>query len=195
MDLTGLGMTGYRTDGTSLAEAEGDRWDEWFTTADQAFPIGRAWPWEAVERPGGQRELEVAAHECLRDITAARTARHFTTSVLKTWSMSDIADDASLAVSELVANAVGHGLRRMTADPHPVRLFLFRSRESVVCMVTDPSDDPPMPREPDFVAESGRGLHVVAAVSHTWGWTPLHPRGKAVWAGFVVTGIGITGRL
>jgi len=178
-------MTGIRTDGASLVEADGDGWERWSDTADQAFPIGRVWPWEAVERGGGQRELEVAAHECHRDLAAAGTARRFTTGVLRTWAMPDIIDDASLAVSELVANAVGHGLRRPTSEPHPVRLYLFRSRHSVVCMVTDPSNDPPILRAPDHVAESGRGLQLIAAVSHRWGWTPLRPLGKAVWAGFV----------
>ncbi|GAA4591688.1 hypothetical protein GCM10023194_51590 [Planotetraspora phitsanulokensis] len=178
-------MTGFLTYGASRAEADGDGWEQWpDTAADQAFPIRRAWPWEAVERNGGQRALEVAAHECQRDITAARAARRFTTGMLRTWAMPDIVDDASLAVSELVANAVGHGLRRPTSEPHPVRLYLFRSRHSVVCMVTDPSNDPPILRAPDYVAESGRGLQLIASVSHRWGWTPLRPLGKAVWARF-----------
>jgi hypothetical protein len=38
-------------------------------------------------------------------------------------------------------------------------------------------------REPDDEGgESGRGLHVVDAISESWGWTPPDRAGKAVWA-------------
>jgi len=36
--------------------------------------------------------------------------------------------------------------------------------------------------EPDFVAETGRGLSVVEGLSKQWGWTPLDAGRKAVWA-------------
>ncbi len=89
--------------------------------------------------------------------------------------MPEIVDDAALAVCELVANAVRHGLSRPVIPPCPVRLLLFGSRRALLCVVTDPNDAPPLLREPDYVAETGRGLQVVAGVSEMWGWTPIHP--------------------
>ena len=39
-----------------------------------------------------------------------------------------------------------------------------------------------MPRQPDWGGETGRGLQIVAALSHVWGWSPIAGHGKAVWA-------------
>jgi hypothetical protein len=36
----------------------------------------------------------------------------------------------------------------------------------------------------DYVAESGRGLHLVESFSETWGWHPIGSAGKVVWALF-----------
>jgi hypothetical protein len=58
---------------------------------------------------------------------------------------------------------------------------------AVVVVVTDPSPDPPVKREPLADAEHGRGLHVVEALSYSWGWTPYEP-GKAVYAIFTREG-------
>jgi Histidine kinase-like ATPase domain len=128
--------------------------------------------------------LQVAVQEFQWESVPARTARHFTTGVLEDWALPEVVDDASLAVCELVTNAIRHGLRHPVVHAAPVRLLLFRSRRSLLCMVTDPSREAPVLREPDYVAETGRGLQVVAGVSLMWGWTPLRPDGKAVWAGF-----------
>lgn len=49
--------------------------------------------------------------------------------------------------------------------------------------MSDPSSIGPVAREADFVAESGRGLHLVESFSRSWGWHPLGS-GKVVWALF-----------
>lgn len=175
-------MTGYRTDRASLAEADSGARDPWLGTLEQVFPDGVRWPWTNGTEPDGAPQ--VAVHEFHRESLAARTARHFTTGVLRTWSMDDVSDDAALAVCELVTNALRHGLRHQAIHPVPVRLLMFRSTRALLCMVTDPSSAAPVLREPDYVSETGRGLQVVAGVSRMWGWTPLRPVGKAVWAGF-----------
>jgi hypothetical protein len=68
--------------------------------------------------------------------------------------------------------------------PSPlIRLSLVRRAPKVVCAVSDPSACGPVAREADWVAESGRGLHLVDSFSQSWGWHPV-AAGKVVWAMF-----------
>ncbi|MFD5477504.1 ATP-binding protein [Streptomyces hawaiiensis] len=122
---------------------------------------------------------------------AVGEARRFTRGTLDQWDMSERFDDVCLVVSELVTNALRHGLPANDAcagrrEP-PVRLHLMRWTERLVCAVRDPSHDSPVARETDdFSAESGRGLFLVDSFSDSWGWHPLAGAlsGKVVWALF-----------
>ncbi|WP_432119368.1 ATP-binding protein [Streptomyces sp. bgisy032] len=122
---------------------------------------------------------------------AVREARQFTRGTLDQWEMGDRFDDVCLVVSELVTNALRHGLptesARCRGQEPPVRLHLMRWTERLVCAVRDPSHDSPVTRETDdFSAESGRGLFLVDSFSDSWGWHPLAGAlsGKVVWALF-----------
>ncbi len=122
---------------------------------------------------------------------AVREARRFTRKTLDQWDMGDRFDDVCLVVSELVTNALRHGLPGNPACPGgqepPVRLHLMRWTERLVCAVRDPSHDSPVARETDdFSSESGRGLFLVDSFSDSWGWHPLAGAlsGKVVWALF-----------
>ncbi|GAP49297.1 ATP-binding protein [Streptomyces azureus] len=122
---------------------------------------------------------------------AVREARRFTRRTLDQWDMGDHFDDVCLVVSELVTNALRHGLPASTrcaaVQEPPVRLHLMRWAERLVCAVRDPSHDSPVARETDdFSAESGRGLFLVDSFSDSWGWHPLAGElsGKVVWALF-----------
>ncbi|KJK57974.1 regulatory protein [Saccharothrix sp. ST-888] len=136
---------------------------------------------------------------------AVRTAREFARSTLHGWGLGDLFDDVSLVASELVTNALRHalGARRDECSPAtaghpprrpgtlqgsdeflPIRISLVHREAQVVCAVSDPSSTGPVAREPDFVAESGRGLHLVDSFSRSWGWHPLAGAGKVVWAMF-----------
>ncbi|WP_133910549.1 ATP-binding protein [Streptomyces sp. NBC_00582] len=122
---------------------------------------------------------------------AVREARQFTRRTLGQWDVGDRFDDICLVVSELVTNALRHGLPDMApraADPNPsVRLHLMRWTERLVCAVRDPSHDSPLPQDSeDFSAESGRGLFLVDSFADGWGWHPLSGSlgGKVVWALF-----------
>ncbi|GGY21259.1 ATP-binding protein [Streptomyces djakartensis] len=122
---------------------------------------------------------------------AVREARRFTRGTLDQWDMGDRFDDVCLVVSELVTNALRHGLPGggACANGHepPVRLHLMRWTERLVCAVRDPSHDSPVARETDdFSCESGRGLFLVDSFSDSWGWHPLAGAlsGKVVWALF-----------
>ncbi|MFJ3667568.1 ATP-binding protein [Streptomyces sp. NPDC090106] len=131
---------------------------------------------------------------------AVREARKFTRRTLDQWDIGDRFDDVCLVVSELVTNALRHGLpadgvrvpeqngcARQDGQVPPVRLHLMRWTERLVCAVRDPSHDSPLPQESDdFSAESGRGLFLVDSFADSWGWHPLAGtlNGKVVWALF-----------
>jgi anti-sigma regulatory factor (Ser/Thr protein kinase) len=122
---------------------------------------------------------------------AVREARQFTRRTLDQWDVGDRFDDVCLVVSELVTNALRHGLPtgngRAGEQNPPVRLHLMRWTERLVCAVRDPSHDSPVARDSDdFSAESGRGLFLVDSFADSWGWHPLAGtlNGKVVWALF-----------
>jgi anti-sigma regulatory factor (Ser/Thr protein kinase) len=115
---------------------------------------------------------------------SVRTGRDFTRATLRDWDMDELCDRAELVVSELVTNALRHGMRSACAlisDPS-VRLRLLAQPPFVMCMVTDPGRDIPVLRESAPDAECGRGLTVVEACSVRWGWHLLDEGGKVVWA-------------
>jgi hypothetical protein len=139
---------------------------------------------------------------------SAGTARHFTREILSSWGLHRLVDEAETIVGELVVNAVQHGTSHLAshgrggpwpararpawaaahlteaARPAPavVRLCLLRRAGEVMLAVIDASDDAPVPRQPDWARESGRGLQIVGALASVWGWSPLEGQGKAVWA-------------
>jgi anti-sigma regulatory factor (Ser/Thr protein kinase) len=113
-------------------------------------------------------------------------ARKFTTLIMQRWGVADREPDVSVVVSELLSNAVRHGLSLAAQVPsRPIRLGLLHTGPHVLCAVTDPSEQPPVLREPLWLEESGRGLHVIASLSDRWGScaAPGQP-GKVVWATF-----------
>ncbi|MFI9201548.1 ATP-binding protein [Streptomyces sp. NPDC053048] len=116
----------------------------------------------------------------------ART-RGFLRRTLAGWDLADYADDATTVTAELVANAIRHALRR-PGRPAPGRepatawLALLCKEHALVCAVADPSPALPAAREADGLAETGRGLQIVAALSEAWGCSPPHATGKTVWA-------------
>ncbi|WP_354639102.1 ATP-binding protein [Kitasatospora camelliae] len=144
---------------------------------------------------------------------AVRTAREFARSTLNGWGLGELFDDVALVASELVTNALRHALGtspdpvrlpiqpgpRQVADSVlaaalPIRISLVHRAPQVVCAVSDPSSLGPVAREADFVAESGRGLHLVDSFSRSWGWHPLAGAGKVVWALFDATSEESAGR-
>ena len=115
---------------------------------------------------------------------SVKAARDFTRATLLEWGMSALTDVAELVVSELVTNALRHGIPAVCkpGEPPVVRLRLLAHDPFVMCMVTDPSVTIPVLREADPAAESGRGLTVVEACCVRWGWHLLDEGGKVVWA-------------
>ncbi|QGV82385.1 ATP-binding protein [Streptomyces ficellus] len=121
---------------------------------------------------------------------SAGQARGFVRATLTSWALPSLVPDMSLIVSELVTNAVQHGLDAPASPPsdNPVWLGLFRYPGVVVCAVSDPSSEPPRPRAAHDSAGNGRGLALVGALSESWSWDPAPVRGKTVWASVALPG-------
>jgi anti-sigma regulatory factor (Ser/Thr protein kinase) len=117
-------------------------------------------------------------------------ARHFTIATLRRWGMAQLCEDAALVISELVTNALRHSLPPRSVverplSPGSIRMGLLPHSPYALCGVVDAGTRPPRRREPDFIAETGRGLHLVDSFSSGWGWIPLpNGCGKMVWALF-----------
>ncbi|MCW2902950.1 MAG: putative anti-sigma regulatory factor, serine/threonine protein kinase [Streptosporangiaceae bacterium] len=115
-------------------------------------------------------------------------ARHFTATTLRRWDMCALTDDVGLVVTELVTNALRHSLPPRPAEPAgAIRLRLIREATYLLCGIQDAGENLPRRREPDYVAETGRGLHIVESFSSMWGWARC-TEGKVVWALFRIPG-------
>lgn len=129
------------------------------------------------------------------DPEAVTEARHFVTGRLDDWDLGALTDDVALVVTELVTNALRHslpacaGLLPPTAVPGAIQLRLLPGRSAgtpwLLCGILDGTRQGPQRKEPDYIAETGRGLHLVDSFTHRWGWRGL-PHGKVVWALFQI---------
>ncbi|MEU6141636.1 ATP-binding protein [Streptomyces sp. NPDC047081] len=115
-----------------------------------------------------------------RDRRSAPAARHFTRWTLHYWGLAEWtrADDLLLCVSELVTNALLHGVP-------PGRRLLFRLKyDGEVVRIEVHDSGTGVPRVADDADEGGRGLLLVSALADKWGVGRRDP-GKVVWAEFV----------
>jgi anti-sigma regulatory factor (Ser/Thr protein kinase) len=110
---------------------------------------------------------------------SARHLRRILRLYLAAWEMDDLYDSASLALTELIANVVRH----CRPDRRAAVLILRLPEERGLRVeVTDTSPCPPLSTAVDELAEGGRGVVIVDAVTDRWGWVPLTDRpGKTVW--------------
>jgi len=125
---------------------------------------------------------------------AVQQARALVHRALDDWEVGSIGDDVALVVSELVANALVHGLKlpadgggrvgvSSSAWPGVVEIKLVSTGSHLICTVRDPSAAPPIRRRSDESALGGRGLQLIESLSLCWGWTPAGGA-KSVWAVF-----------
>jgi hypothetical protein len=115
-----------------------------------------------------------------------RGARDFTVGTLRRWGVAERCDDVAVVVSELVTNALRHALPAVAqaGAGWPVQLGLLQRGRCVTCAVADPSRVTPVPGEPGYLTETGRGLHIIAALSDRWGFITSGDGGKVIWALF-----------
>jgi two-component sensor histidine kinase len=142
-------------------------------------------------RSGRREALRVASCSIRPVDDSLDAARSFVHRTARAWHVDSLADDLALVVTELVTNALRHGLGGGTPAAG-VDVALYGTDSRVMCAVSDPSDEAPVRVTPDISHESGRGLQIVEALSMYWGWTALErdgaSGGKSVWAVFLLDG-------
>ncbi|WP_255948647.1 ATP-binding protein [Streptomyces odontomachi] len=118
----------------------------------------------------------------------ARLARRLATQRLDHWGLpygSAISDTVALVVAELAANAVTHGCvpgrdfeLRLAYDREAgvIRVAVSDTHQEWPAVTTKPSD------EAATLADGGRGLLIVDAVTTRWGVGERVGPGKTVWA-------------
>ncbi|MFI7131741.1 SpoIIE family protein phosphatase [Nonomuraea sp. NPDC050153] len=103
---------------------------------------------------------------------AAGQAREHVRAQLRAWHLDDLSMTTELLASELVGNVVRHA-------KGPIHLRLLRT-DVLTCEVSDGSLTTPRIRRAAETDEGGRGLQLVAAISHRWG-TRYTESGKCIW--------------
>ncbi|MFD8967986.1 ATP-binding protein [Streptomyces sp. NPDC059568] len=123
---------------------------------------------------------------------AAPRARRHTREVLALRRVdAELTATVELVVSELVTNAVRHGVCLCGCTRGPVSLSILRTENRLRVEVADPSRTPPRwpvgPAPAGLDAsdpEEGRGLLLVTALAADWGDHAGPVRGKVVWCEF-----------
>jgi CheY-like chemotaxis protein/anti-sigma regulatory factor (Ser/Thr protein kinase) len=128
---------------------------------------------DLLDDVGRRAERQQSAH-FEPEPSSVPEARDFVRGLLRDWGADDLFDEASLIVTELAANAVLHA-----GSPYQVRL----THAEGVLRIEVADEDPGTPEPQPFsaVAETGRGIVLVAAVSASWG-IDARPDGKVTWA-------------
>ncbi|QKW09812.1 serine/threonine-protein phosphatase [Streptomyces sp. NA04227] len=118
------------------------------------------------------RQQDTAAWQFPPEPVAVAEAREAALGQLDVWGLNALAFSTELVVSELVTNVVRHA-------EGPVGLRLIRD-QVLVCEVTDTSNSQPRLRQARSTDEGGRGLFLVAQLTHRWG-SRYGDSGKTIW--------------
>jgi anti-sigma regulatory factor (Ser/Thr protein kinase) len=109
------------------------------------------------------------------------SVRHALEQTLRAWQVpDDLVDTGTLLASELATNALVHGIGG-------VELRLRLSRDHLLLESLDGGHHMPRRRRAEEDDEGGRGLQLVAALAHRWGFRPSDD-GKVVWVEFDLSG-------
>ncbi|MET9388770.1 amino acid permease [Streptomyces sp. NPDC002928] len=115
---------------------------------------------------------QFAQWELPPDPAAVGTIRTAVSKQLRDWGLDDLAFTSELIVSELVTNVI-----RYVGGPIQVRLIRDRT---LICEVSDTGHTTPNLRHAASDDEGGRGLFIIAQMTHHWG-TRYTPTGKTLW--------------
>jgi anti-sigma regulatory factor (Ser/Thr protein kinase) len=175
-------MTARRSD---LAASTGCRW---LTVVAEMVGLLHDSPLSSPHpaRTGWGCPPQIATCALSTEARSVPAARDFTLATLRRWGTGCNSQDIAVVVSELVTNAVRHALPGPGANGSAgrVRLGLVQYRPWLLCAVADPGTATPVPRASSSLAETGRGLQMICALSDQWGYTKPSDTGKTVWAMF-----------
>ncbi|WP_017602323.1 SpoIIE family protein phosphatase [Nocardiopsis lucentensis] len=115
----------------------------------------------------------IASWDVPSDPAAVADIRARASRQLSAWGLDELVMTTELIVSELVTNAIRYA-------SGPIRLRLLR-QAGLVCEVSDTSNTSPRMRHARTTDEGGRGLFLVAQLTHRWG-TRYTGDGKIIWA-------------
>ncbi|MFJ3235136.1 amino acid permease [Streptomyces sp. NPDC086787] len=106
------------------------------------------------------------------DPAAVGALRGTVSAQLDAWGLDELSFTTELVVSELVTNAI-----RYVGGPIQVRLIRDRT---LICEVSDTGHTTPNLRHAASDDEGGRGLFIIAGMTHLWG-TRYTSTGKIIW--------------
>ncbi|MFG2305285.1 ATP-binding protein [Actinacidiphila glaucinigra] len=130
----------------------------------------------------GISTTDFTARAFTSDPRSLKDVRLFVQETIRSWGLEAFIDDLILVVNELTTNAVLHALPADDETHVKAWLGITRTGSTVVCAVSDPSSTPPRPLPPKHLAQEGRGLQVIDALTSQWGYAHTQPAGKTVWA-------------
>jgi hypothetical protein len=174
------------------AEDDSNVGRHWLSAAaDMAAVASGNWPLSADPPPLGWTCFpQTATRAQAVEARLVRAARDFTIATMRRWGATERCQDIAIVASELLTNALLHAVPG-SGQSHPgwpIRFGLLHTGPFVLCAVADASESPPVLKEPSDLAETGRGMHVISALSDKWGYTTYarpNDAGKVVWAMFV----------
>ncbi|HEX5568894.1 MAG TPA: ATP-binding protein [Streptomyces sp.] len=110
---------------------------------------------------------------------AVRTARDFSGTALARWQLTEHIDNVALVISELVTNALRHGLpSAVPGGPNPpVRLHLMHWSSRLVCAVRDPSRKAPVAGAPRLTPDFTGLAELADTIALTGPQGPAGPEG------------------
>ena len=126
----------------------------------------------------GGHGMPTMAEDLLPIAGAARHGRDVATDACLRWDRPELVAPASLVCSELISNVVDHAHTMMTLRLSLGSKFLFIA-------VRDGSSEEPVAVASGPSADRGRGLQIVDATAHRWGFLPARD-GKVVWASLMI---------
>ncbi|WP_328373263.1 ATP-binding protein (plasmid) [Streptomyces sp. NBC_00445] len=118
------------------------------------------------------------------DPCRAQQVRQVIGTHLRCWRRSSLSDAVLLATTEAFANAVRHGSR---SPRDRITVAMENSNEQLCVAISDqtPGQLPIVQSGTDLLAECGRGLALIEAVTDLWGVRPADEGlGKTVWLVF-----------
>ena len=117
--------------------------------------------------------LATAVTEFASDPASVPAGRRFVAALLQDWACAHVTDTAILLTSEILTNAVVHGLGL-------VGLRLLRTDTEIAVIVSDRGRYQPQPRQAAPTDEAGRGLSLLEMLATSWG-VRATTAGKDVW--------------